>query len=139
MKAKIYLIGKIREKFFKDGIEEFKKRLFNSVEVIECEESTIANILGKSNIYKIALVVEGKNISSEEFAAKISEIEKEGAYSEMAFFIGGAEGLPQHIKDKSDFRLSFSKMTFTHQHAVFILIEQIYRARRILNNEPYHK
>lgn len=139
MKAKIYLAGKIREKFFKDGIDEFKKRLFNSVEVVECDESTMEGILNKSNVFKIALVVEGKNISSEDFALKISEIEKDGGYSEMAFFIGGAEGLPQNIKDGANFKLSFSKMTFTHQHAVFILIEQIYRARRILNNEPYHK
>lgn len=138
MKAKIFLDGKIRESFFKDGILEYQKRLYGNVEVIECDESTMLAQLNKDNAFKIALVIEGKMLSSEAFAEKISEITHDGYYNEILFFIGGADGLPQEIKSKSNFQLSFSRMTFVHQHAVFILVEQLYRAHRILSGAPYH-
>ena len=138
MKAKIFLDGKIRESFFKDGISEYQKRLYGNVEVIECDQNFMLAQLSKENAYKIALVIEGKMLSSEAFAEKISEISQDGYYNEILFFIGGADGLSQEIKSKADFGLSFSRMTFVHQHAVFILVEQLYRAHRILSGAPYH-
>lgn len=138
MKAKIFLDGKIREAFFKDAISEYQKRLYGNVEVIECDQNAMLAQMSKENAYKIALVIEGKILSSEAFAEKISEISQDGYYNEILFFIGGADGLSQEIKSKADFRLSFSKMTFVHQHAVFILVEQLYRAHRILSGAPYH-
>ncbi|MBR1977108.1 23S rRNA (pseudouridine(1915)-N(3))-methyltransferase RlmH [bacterium] len=138
MKIKIYLDGKIKESFFKDGILEYQKRLYDNVEVIECGQNLMLAQMSKENAYKIALVIEGKMLSSEAFAEKISEITQDGYYNEILFFIGGADGLSQEIKSKADFGLSFSRMTFVHQHAVFILVEQLYRAHRILSGAPYH-
>ena len=83
--------------------------------------------------------IEGKSLSSPEFARKIKEIETDGAYNEIIFLIGGSDGLVQEVRDKSDFKFSMSKLTFLHQEAVLILVEQIYRAYKILNNETYHK
>lgn len=138
MKIKIYLDGKIKESFFKDAILEYQKRLYDNVEVIECGQNLMLVQMSKENAYKIALVIEGKMLSSEAFAEKISEITQDGYYNEILFFIGGADGLSQEIKSKADFGLSFSRMTFVHQHAVFILVEQLYRAHRILSGAPYH-
>ena len=83
--------------------------------------------------------IEGKQLSSEEFAKKLSDTEKDGYYNEILFLIGGAEGLAEDVRKQADFKLSMSKMTFLHQEAVLILVEQVYRAYKILNNEPYHK
>ena len=83
--------------------------------------------------------IEGKQLSSEEFARKIKDIEQDGFYNEIIFLIGGAEGLDKEVRSLANFSFSMSKMTFLHQEAVLILIEQIYRAFKILNNEPYHK
>ena len=83
--------------------------------------------------------IEGKQLSSVEFAQKIREIETDGYYNEIIFLIGGAEGLTPEVRSKSNFKFSMSKLTFLHQEAVLILMEQIYRAYKILNNEPYHK
>ena len=83
--------------------------------------------------------IEGKNLSSEEFAKKLDDIEKDGYYNEILFLIGGAYGLDNEVRKKSNFKFSMSKLTFLHQEAVLILMEQIYRAYKILNNEPYHK
>ncbi len=138
MKAKIFLDGKIKEPFFRDGILEYQKRLYGNVELIECDEALMKAQLNKENAFKIALVIEGKMLSSEAFADKISEITQDGYYNEILFFIGGADGLSSEIKAKSNFQLSFSRMTFVHQHAVFILVEQLYRAHRILSGAPYH-
>ncbi len=138
MNIKIILEGKIKEPYFKLGIEEFKKRLLNKVEVLE-----VSNIFeytkNKTGAYIVTLEIEGKMLSSEEFAQKLREIETSGITNEILFLIGGAEGLSKEVRDLSDFKFSMSKMTFLHQEATFILIEQIYRAFRILNNEPYHK
>ena len=83
--------------------------------------------------------IESKQLSSEEFAQKIKSIEQDGYYNEILFLIGGAYGLEQDVRNISNFKFSMSKLTFLHQEAVLILIEQIYRAYKILNNEPYHK
>ena len=138
MNIKIILEGKIKEPYFKLGIDEFKKRLLNKVEVLEI--SNISEFLkNKSGAYIVTLEIEGKMLSSKEFAQKLRKIETSGIANEILFLIGGAEGLSKEVRDLSDFKLSMSKMTFLHQEATFILIEQIYRAYKILNNEPYHK
>ena len=138
MNIKIVLEGKLRESFYKEGVFEYQKRLLGRVEVVET--ASIEDYLkNKQNSFIITMEIEGKSLSSEQFASKIREIETDGFYNEILFLIGGAEGLSQNVRNKSDFKFSMSKLTFLHQEAVLILIEQIYRAYRILNNEPYHK
>jgi 23S rRNA (pseudouridine1915-N3)-methyltransferase len=92
----------------------------------------------KDDMYLITLEIDGKNLSSEELSRKIESIGVSGK-GHIAFVIGGSLGISDDIKKRSDFKLSFSKMTFPHQLMRVILLEQIYRAYRILNNEPYHK
>lgn len=142
MNIKIVLEGKIKEPYFKLGIDEFKKRLtgYTSLKIIETNSiSEFIKTNLKQNSYLITLEIEGKQLSSPEFAQKIKETEIDGAYNEIIFAIGGSNGLPAEIRQKSDFKFSMSKLTFLHQEACFILIEQIYRAYKILNNETYHK
>ncbi len=138
MNIKIILEAKLKESFYKEGVFEYQKRLLGRVNVIEVQniEEYIKN---KQNAYIITLEIEGKELSSVDFANKLKDIENDGYYNEILFLIGGAEGLNENVKKKSNFKLSMSKMTFLHQEAVLILIEQIYRAYKILNNEPYHK
>ena len=155
MKIKIIALGKIKEKFLKDGIDEFLKRLhpYTPIEIVELQpieikdeqitkaldeeaEKILANI--KSDSYVITLEINGKQLSSEEFASKINEITISGI-SELTFVIGSSCGLSPIISNRADFKLSFSKMTFLHQFARLILVEQIYRAFKILKNETYHK
>ena len=156
MKIKIIALGKIKEKFLKDGIDEFLKRLtpYTSLEVVELspieikDENLVSKILDeegekilqqiKDNSYVITLEINGKQLSSEEFADKINKITISGV-SELVFVIGSSCGLSPIISKRADFKLSFSKMTFLHQFARLILIEQIYRAFKILNGEKYHK
>ena len=138
MKIKIVIKGKIKEPYLKAGVDEFKKRLLNKVEVLEV--SDIYEFLkNKKGAYIITLEIEGKMLSSVEFANKIREVETSGIANEILFLTGGADGLKKEVRNMSDFKFSLSKLTFVHQEAVFILIEQIYRAYKILNNEPYHK
>ncbi len=142
MNIKVILEGKIKEPYFKLGIDEFKKRLtgYTSLKIIETNSiSEFIKTNLKQNSYLITLEIEGKQLSSPEFAQKIKETEIDGAYNEIIFAIGGSNGLPAEIRQKSDFKFSMSKLTFLHQEACFILIEQIYRAYKILNNETYHK
>ena len=138
MNVKILLEGKIKEPYFKLGIDEFKKRLFNSVEVIETTDIA-GYIEGREQAYVIAMEIEGKMLSSTEFAAKLREIEQDGYYNEIIFLIGGSDGLTPEVSARAHFKFSMSKLTFLHQEAVLILIEQIYRAHKILSGEPYHK
>lgn len=138
MNIKILLDGKIKEPYFKLGIEEFRKRLFGVVEIIETS-NLFQYIENRTNSYVIAMEIEGKMLTSPEFAMKIKEIEQDGYYNEILFLIGGADGLEAKVSNRANFKFSMSKLTFLHQEAVLILIEQIYRAYRILNNEPYHK
>lgn len=149
---KIITVGNIKEKYLKDAIDEYLKRLkkFTSIEIIELKdeglveeqkaiqlegEKILKNISPKD--YLITLEIEGKEYSSEEFAEKINQIQIEN--SNIVFVIGGSYGLSKDIKDKSKMHLSFSKMTFPHQLFRVFLLEQIYRAYKILNNESYHK
>jgi len=138
MNIKVVLEGKLKESFYKEGALEYQKRLSGQVSIIETNniEEYIKN---KKSSYIVTLEIEGKTLSSVEFASKIREIEQDGFYNEILFLIGGAEGLSQNVRNKSDFKFSMSKLTFLHQEAVLILVEQIYRAYKILNNEQYHK
>lgn len=156
MKIKIIALGKIKEKFLKEGIDEFMKRLvpYASVEIIELvpveikdenliqkaleqeAEKILANI--KVNSYVITMEIQGKQLSSEDFAQKINEITISGI-SELVFVIGSSCGIAPIVSQRADFKLSISKMTFLHQFARLLLIEQIYRAFKILKNETYHK
>ncbi len=138
MNIKIILEAKLKESFYKQGALEYQKRLLNKVEIVEVENIT-QYIQNKQNSFLITLEIEGKQLSSEEFAKKIREIETDGYYREILFLIGGAYGLDEAVRQKSNFKFSMSKLTFLHQEAVLILMEQIYRAHKILNNEPYHK
>ncbi len=138
MNIKIVLEGKLRESYFKEGVFEYQKRLSGRLEIIETS-SIIEYIKNKKNAYIITLEIEGKQLSSREFAYKIQGIENSGLANEILFLIGGADGLSQDVRALSNFKFSMSKLTFLHQEAVLILTEQIYRAYKILNNEPYHK
>ena len=156
MKIKIIALGKIKEKFLKDGIDEFLKRLsaYTPVEIIELnpieikDENLTARVLEeegkrvlahiKENSYVITLEISGRQLTSEDFAQKINEVTISGT-SELIFVIGSSCGLSPEVSNRADFKLSMSKMTFLHQFARLILIEQIYRAYKILNHEKYHK
>ncbi len=138
MNIKIALEGKIKEPCFKIGIDEYKKRLLGRVEIVEV--NNLAEFLkNKTQAFIITMEIEGKMLDSVEFAHKIREIETSGLANEIIFLIGGSDGLTKEVRAMSNFKFSMSKLTFLHQEAVLILIEQIYRASRILNNEPYHK
>ena len=156
MNISLIAIGKIKETYFKESINEYIKRLssYCSLKIIEissesimdeknyekykqAEAKKILQYLNKSS-YIITLEIEGKQLSSIDFAKKIKQISNEGI-NELTFIIGGANGLDEIICKESHFKLSFSKMTFTHQMIRVILLEQIYRAFKILNNENYHR
>lgn len=163
MKITILCAGKIKEKYFEDGIAEYVKRLtrYTMVEIkqvqdektpdnaSEAEEEQIKKIEGSrmleflkktrgSDTYVFALVIKGKEIDSVELATKISGICLSGK-SHIIFIIGGSLGLSDEVIAEADFKLSFSKMTFPHQLMRLVLMEQIYRAFRIRMGEPYHK
>lgn len=156
MKIKIIALGKIKEKFLKDGIEEFLKRLvpYASVEMVELspieikDENLTEKILEaegekilshiKPLSYVITLEIQGKMLSSEEFAQKIETLTNEGT-QEIVFVIGSSCGIAKTVSQRADFKLSMSKMTFLHQFARLILVEQIYRAFKIIKGETYHK
>ena len=149
---KIICVGKIKEKFFRDAIEEYQKRLtkYTKINIIEVDDININNeelikqkekelILKhiEKKEYVITLEIEGKQLSSTELSKKIEEIEQ--INSNITFIIGGSYGLDDEIKNLSNYKLSFSKLTFPHQLFRVILLEQIYRAYKIKNNESYHK
>ncbi len=159
MNIKIICVGKLKEKFLKEGIGEFQKRIktYANLEIVEvkdeaCPENSSElemekikevegeRILSKisKGAYVIALDIGGKSLTSEDFAKKIEDLSVEGI-SSIDFIIGGSLGLSEGVKNKSDYRLSFSKFTFPHGLMRLILVEQVYRAFRIINNHPYHK
>ena len=138
MNIKVILEGKLKESYYREGALEYQKRLLGKVEIVETT-SIEEYIKNKKQSFIISLEIEGKELSSLEFASKIREIEQDGFYNEILFLIGGAQGLSQSVRSLSNFKFSMSKLTFLHQEAVLILVEQIYRAYKILNNEQYHK
>ena len=156
MNIKIIAVGKLKEKFTKDAIEEFKKRLgaYCSLSLVEVPAQDIKDenlaqkymtlegekILSsiKPDSFVITLEIEGKMLSSEEFSYKIKDLSHNG-HNEIVFVIGGANGLSYEVSARANYKLSFSKMTFTHQLVRVFLYEQIYRAFKIINNESYHR
>ena len=156
MKIKIIALGKIKEKFLKDGIDEFLKRLtpYASVDIVELspveikDENLVDKALAqegekilsiiKPDSYVITMEILGKQLSSEDFAQKINEITLSGV-NELVFVIGSSCGISPIVSQRANFKLSISKMTFLHQFARLLLVEQIYRAFKILKNETYHK
>lgn len=156
MKIKIIALGKIKEKFLKEGINEFMKRLtpYASVSVLELspieikDENLTEKILLEegekilSNIkpldYVITMEIGGKQFSSEEFASKIKTLTNDGV-QEIVFVIGSSCGIGENVSKRANLKMSMSKMTFLHQFARLILVEQIYRAFKILKGETYHK
>lgn len=149
---KIICLGKVKEKYLQDGIDEYIKRIskYTQVKIIELEDEGIKDdkvalkkekekILKYLNTkdYIIALDISGKEMTSLEFADKIDKTLI--INSDITFIIGGSYGLDEEIKSLSNYRLSFSKMTFPHQLFRLILLEQIYRAYKINHNEEYHK
>ena len=156
MHIKVLALGKLKEKFLKEGILEFQKRLtpYANFEIIELQpveirdENLIQKALDeeaqkllayiKPQSYVITLEIGGKMLSSEDFARKISDLTNEG-FGDIVFVIGSSCGLTKIISDRADFQLSLTKMTFLHQFARLILTEQIYRAFKIIKGETYHK
>ncbi|MCR5331322.1 MAG: 23S rRNA (pseudouridine(1915)-N(3))-methyltransferase RlmH [Lachnospiraceae bacterium] len=155
----VLTVGKIKEKYLRDAIDEYSKRLsrycrLNVIEVADektpddasdAEEEAVRQKEAQRLLkvlpeaaYVITLEIEGKQLTSPELADKLSKLAVEGS-SHIVFVIGGSLGLGKDILKESDMRLSFSKMTFPHQLMRVILLEQIYRSYRIINNEPYHK
>ena len=159
MKITLLTVGKIKEKYLKDAIAEYSKRLskYCKLEIIEvADEKTpdnasevVENVIRdkegerllkyvKDDAFVITLEIKGKMMTSEELAEKIDTLGIRGV-SHIMFIIGGSIGLGEDVIKRSDFALSFSKMTFPHQLIRVILLEQIYRSYRIISGEPYHK
>ena len=155
----LIVLGKIKENYFKDAINEYKKMLksYADLSIFEimdepCPENLsdkdmekVKNVEGekilskiKDGAYVIALEIGGKSLDSVAFADKINDLMIDG-HSNITFVIGGSLGLSDEVLSRADYKLSFSKMTFPHKLMRVILMEQIYRAFRIINNHPYHK
>ncbi len=159
MKITIITVGKVKESYFRGAIEEYSKRLskYCKLEIVEvadektpdkASETEEAQIKAKEaerimkhvrdDAYVIALAIEGKQLDSVQLADKIEKLGVQGT-SHIQLIIGGSLGLHQSVLSRADYKLSFSKMTFPHQLMRVILLEQIYRAYRIISHEPYHK
>ena len=159
MKITVLTVGKIKEKYLRDAIVEYTKRLsrYCKLEIIEvADEKTPDNASEnaeemirqkeaerllkyiREDAYLITLEIGGKQLTSEEFSEKIEKPGIQGT-SHIIFVIGGSIGIGKAVLEKSDYALSFSKMTFPHQLMRVILLEQIYRGYRIMSGEPYHK
>ena len=149
---KIITVGYLKEQYLKDAIAEYLKRLrkYTNIEIVEVkdeglvekekalkleEEKILKYIQDKD--YIITLEVEGKELDSVEFANKLDKIQLE--YSNITFVIGGSYGLSNILKEKANYHLSFSRLTFPHQLFRVLLLEQLYRSYKINNNESYHK
>lgn len=159
MNITILCIGKLKERYWTDAIQEYSKRLSkhctlainelkeekapdnpSNAEEIAVKDAEGKNLLKqiKKDAYVIALEVKGKELTSEALSEKIETLGIDGK-SDIVFIIGGSIGLSDEVLTRADFRLSFSKMTFPHQMMRVILLEQIYRAFKIMRNEIYHK
>ena len=159
MSITIITVGKIKEKFYRDALDEYRKRLskYCKLDIVEvADEKTVENaslvvedkikekegerILKyvREDMYLIALAINGKKYDSVSFSKKIELLGVQGK-SNIGFVIGGSLGLHEDVLKRADEQLSFSDMTFPHQLMRVILLEQIYRGYRIMNHEPYHK
>jgi 23S rRNA (pseudouridine1915-N3)-methyltransferase len=132
---KLICEGKVKQAYVKQGVEEFLKRLTKHVKVeyIEKDEIKESDLKG----FVIALDVKGKEYSSEKFAENINKIYMEN--KPLIFLIGGADGLQENIQAQADLKISLSKLTYPNELVRVIFLEQLYRAFKIINNEPYHK
>lgn len=149
---KIICVGKLKEKYLSDACSEYLKRLqkYTHIEVIELldekideekqalqkEKEKLEKYINPKD-YIITLEIEGKELSSLELADKLNQVLIQN--SNITFIIGGSYGIHSDIKNRADFKLSFSKLTFPHQLFRVLLLEQLYRSYKILNNEKYHK
>ena len=159
MRITIITVGKVKESYFRGAIEEYSKRLskYCKLDIVEvadektpdkASDTEEAQIKAKEaerimkyvrdDAYVIALAIEGKQLDSVQLAEKIEKLGVQGT-SHIQLIIGGSLGLHQSVLLRADYKLSFSKMTFPHQLMRVILLEQIYRAYRIISHEPYHK
>ena len=159
MKIKIIAVGKLKDKYLKQGIAEYEKRLgkyckfeiievpdekapenLSELEMIQVKEKEGQKILAKisDNDYVFALAIQGKEITSEGFANQIDQLSTRGT-SSFTFVIGGSLGLSDEVMKRSDAQISFGRLTYPHQLMRLILTEQVYRAFRIIKGEPYHK
>ena len=159
MNIKIIAVGKLKERYLKDAVNEYMKRLsaYAKVEIIEIADEKEPDNASDKDIeiikkkegnkildkikdreYVILLDVEGKLISSEDLAEKLADLSLTGD-SNLVFVIGGSNGVSEEVRRKADFKLSFSKMTFPHQLMRVILLEQVYRGFKINRGEAYHK
>lgn len=155
----VIYVGNTKEKYLLDAMDEYKKRLsqYCKLSLIELKEYKLSEEPSNSEIemakneegkkilenlkdksFKISLCIEGKQFSSEEFAETIENKTSVG-FSKITFIIGGPYGLSDEVKNKSDLKMSLSKMTFTHRMAKVLLLEQLYRAENILAGGKYHK
>lgn len=159
MKITCIAVGKIKEKYFTMAVEEYAKRLsrYCKLEIVEVSDEKTPDHASealaeqikqkegerilkalKEDSYKIALAIEGSQLDSVELSEKIARLGVDGR-SHITFLIGGSLGLSKEVLRRADDKISFSKMTFPHQLMRVILLEQLYRAYRIQNGEPYHK
>ena len=159
MKIKIVTVGKLKEKYLKDGIAEYSKRIsrFATVEMVELadektpdrasdsENEKILDLEGNRILSKIGdrefvvvLAIEGKTLSSEEFSKQLEQASINGS-STLTFVIGGSLGLSKEVKKRANLSVSFGRLTLPHQLMRLVLIEQIYRAFTIQQGSPYHK
>lgn len=158
MKITIACVGKVKEKYFTDAIKEYTKRLskYINLDIAEVADEKAPENMSNAQVIKVketegerllkvfkdsfvvALVINGEKLTSEGFSEFISDKMVRGI-SHITFVIGGSLGLSNEVLKRADYKLSFSDMTFPHQLMRVILLEQIYRACRIMKNEPYHK
>lgn len=159
MKIKIVTVGKLKEKYLKDGIAEYSKRIsrFATIEIIELadektpdrasdsENAKILDVEGSRILSKIGdrefvvvLAIEGKTLSSEEFSKQLEQASING-FSTLTFVIGGSLGLSKEVKKRANLSVSFGRLTLPHQLMRLVLTEQIYRAFTIQQGSPYHK
>ena len=159
MKITVVAVGKIKERYFSDAVKEYAKRLsrYCKLEITQLEDEKTPDGAGraeeaqikaregerilkalKDGAYVIALAIDGRRMTSEQFAAKIEALGV-GGQSHISFVIGGSLGLDERVLKRAQERISFSDMTFPHQLMRVILLEQIYRGYRIIHGEPYHK
>ncbi|NLJ78698.1 MAG: 23S rRNA (pseudouridine(1915)-N(3))-methyltransferase RlmH [Tissierellia bacterium] len=159
MNITIIAVGKMKEKYMVEGLKEYSKRLsrYCNLKILEVADEKTPDNLGRREMdiirgkegqrilskippksYVISLVIDGKQLSSEELSERMDQLMIDGI-NHITFIIGGSIGLSQEVMDRSNFRLSFSKMTFPHQLMRMMLLEQIYRGFKIMRGEPYHK
>ncbi len=152
MRIKLICVGKLKEKYLRDAGAEYIKRIagFGKIDIIEVQDEKedrpdalmiegdkiLKNL--RSGAFVITMEISGNNLSSEQLADKMAKLAVNGI-SDIIFVIGGSNGLHESVSKRADFKLSFSKMTFPHQLARIMLLEQIYRAYKINQGGKYHK